>query len=76
MPWYFIDSEILCTMSEPRRPDVITSDRLKPSFSASGPMISWLPGPSSARGNEWNSLIGKSGSISSTCMRVLSRADC
>src|SRR5450755_3994839 len=40
----------------------------KPILSASGPIISCAPGPSIARGNGWNSLIGKGLSSSSTCM--------
>src|SRR3712207_282415 len=51
-------STILCTMSVPRSPEVMTSVFLKPSLRASGPIISWLPGPSRARGNGWNSLMG------------------
>ena len=47
---------------------VITRVFLKPSFSASGPMSSCDPGPSSARGNGWNSLIGNGLSSSSTCI--------
>ena len=46
-------------MSEPRSPDVMTRVFLKPSLRASGPIISCAPGPSMARGNGWNSLIGK-----------------
>ena len=59
-------------MSEPRSPDVITSVFLKPSLRASGPIISCAPGPSMARGNGWNSLIGNGLSSSSTCMAALS----
>src|SRR5687767_8289445 len=55
-------------MSDPRRPDVMIRLRLKPSFSASGPIISWDPGPRSALGKGWNSLIGNGFSSSSTCM--------
>src|SRR5664279_5663202 len=67
-PWYFSDSEILCTMSVPRRPLVMIRVFLNPSLSASGPIISCAPGPIIARGKGWNSLIGKGLSSSSTCI--------
>src|SRR3954471_6965906 len=55
-------------MSEPRSPEVITRVLLKPSLRASGPIISCAPGPSIARGNGWNSLIGNGLRSSSTCI--------
>src|SRR6185436_16037518 len=47
----------------------------KPSLSASGPIISCAPGPISARGNGWNSLIGNGLSSSSTCILGLLRVE-
>ncbi|ALE79290.1 hypothetical protein WY02_13560 [Pseudonocardia sp. AL041005-10] len=48
------------TIPEPRRPEVTNRARVIPMFFASTPRMSWAPTPSRARGNGWNSLIGKS----------------